>query len=158
MNYVILKKGTILLAVDVMSDSAGEEIRGLQDQCFEIVCKNMEALSSGNAIKAYQNKGTKVVENKELYKSNYGIAQFVVGILSFIGWETILVGVMLVLIGFGSSSKYYELSFIQHIGFISPGFITMVSGLFSIAASQIVKATVDNADHSYQIMMHLKSK
>lgn len=59
MFYTILKKNSDLVPVDVISDSAGEEIRSLKEQGFEIVCEKIEAASSREAIQAFESKDTK---------------------------------------------------------------------------------------------------
>ena len=162
MNYVILKKDSIVQPINIVSDSSGDEIRSLKEQGFKIVCENLEALSSGEAIKKFESNTVKTNDDIEVIKqnpqSNYAVAQLVVKILSFIGWATMFIGILLVLVGFSSATDSYNVSFMQLIAYVTPGFSVMISGLFGVALAQIVKATVDNADNSYQIMIHLKSK
>ncbi|MDN2662644.1 hypothetical protein OW492_04540 [Psychromonas sp. 14N.309.X.WAT.B.A12] len=166
MKYKILQKTTVTLAVDIMSERADEETKQLQEQGYKIVCYELEAQSASEAIDKWdlqnQIKSDNAKVNTKVYKpdyeSNYNVAQLVTTILSFIGWCTVIVGVIIIFVGFGSMAGRYNPNFFQVIIAMTPGFITIMTGLFSVACAQFLKATVDNADQTYQILKHLKLK
>lgn len=56
MNYVILQKNSITIPVDIKKDNAIEEINSLQEQEFVIVCDNLEASSTKQAINKWESK------------------------------------------------------------------------------------------------------
>ena len=156
-SYVVLKKGATKVAVDIVIETAGEEIRGLQSDGFEIVADNIQAENSQEALaKTEEVNG---VTNSEVdYQSKYKTAQFVSTLISFFGWLTLAVGILLTITGLGSGSGRYGFDIWQAIALVTPGFTTLVSGLFLVATSQVMKATVDNADHSFQILVKINQQ
>ncbi|MEZ8535972.1 hypothetical protein AB9R81_23010 [Vibrio cyclitrophicus] len=156
-SYVVLKKGATKVAVDIVIETAGEEIRGLQSDGFEIVADNIQAENSQEALaKTEEMNG---VTNSEVdYQSKYKTAQFVSMLISFFGWLTFAVGILLTITGLGSSSGRYGFDIWQAIALVTPGFTTLVSGLFLVATSQVMRATVDNADHSFQILVKINQQ
>ncbi|HHX8537345.1 TPA: hypothetical protein ACVO0U_004255, partial [Vibrio alginolyticus] len=55
-EYIILEKDDISIAVNIIEEGAGEEIRGLQKDSFTIVCESIKALSAEKAIKLWSQK------------------------------------------------------------------------------------------------------
>lgn len=158
--YVVLQKGTTKVAVDIVVETAGDEIRGLQSDGFEIIAENIEAKNSQEALaKTEKLSGvTKQTHSEVGYESKYKTAQFISKLITFFGWLTFAVGLLLTLTGFSSGSGRYGFDIWQAVAFATPGFATLVSGLFLVATSQVMKATVDNADHSYQILIKLNQQ
>jgi len=83
------------------------------------------------------------------YVSRYKTAIFVSNLVSFFGWVLVAMGVLFAVIGLYSS--------LSMIGML-PDLGTAVSGLFLVMGGQITKATVDNADHTREILQRLPER
>ncbi|WP_418641473.1 hypothetical protein ACNUDM_08295 [Vibrio chaetopteri] len=92
------------------------------------------------------------------YESKYKTAQFVSQLISGFGWFIFACGILIILIGLDSGSGRYGFNIWQAIAAATPGFVTLVSGLFLVASGQVMRATIDNADHTNQILSHLKQE
>ena len=179
MSFLIFQKGSTVAAVELMAKNTEKETRNLKERGFKTVCEDLDAHSRSEAIKRWEEKGLQTAysdsntsptaeslekgyriltsETPKTYQSNYSSAQLVVTILSIVGWFTVFIGVVLSLISMASATSLYAPSFLAVITLMSPGFITAISGIFSVAAAQFLEATVDNADHTYLILKHLES-
>lgn len=94
---------------------------------------------------------------KGAYQSEYVTARMVSKFISFLGWVVFTIGIIVVFASmasnqqsiFGDASTYLVLL---------PGLATVVSGLFLVAAGQVTRATVDNADHTREILNEIRGK
>ncbi|WP_240205261.1 hypothetical protein [Vibrio sp. CyArs1] len=150
-TYVVLEKSGIRVAVNIVSDDAGDEIRALENEGFVIVNNAIQANSKEAAIAALTRK--KTVNNPD---SNYSTAKLISSLISVIGWTVFAVGIIVLLLSLGMLGGRYGVNFWLFLSAIAPGAGTMVSGLFLVATAQVVRATVDNADNSRQILEHLQ--
>jgi len=158
-HYVILKKGNVIVAVDLVTETSGDEIRSMQADGFEIVNESTSAQNSKEAIDKYtQSLKSSSGSNTHAiaYESRYKTAKFVSQLISIFGWLTFISGVGIALFGLASGNNYYGFDLWTAIALATPGFATIVSGLFLVATGQVMRATIDNADHTYQIFTHLK--
>lgn len=134
-----LGKGLVSLGY-VRADSSEQAIARIdfvsQRQCVSSEKNNSEAMPT--------------------FDSNYKTAQLVSSFISGFGWFIFACGIFGVLIAISADSGRYGFSMAQFFAAASPGFIGLISGLFLVASAQVMRATVDNADHSYQILAHLK--
>jgi len=91
------------------------------------------------------------------YQSDYGVARKVSIFISFLGWVVFAVGVLAAFAGLvGELRSPYGNNI--SIGILLSGIGIAVSGLFLIAAGQVTRATVDNADHTREILRFLRAK
>jgi hypothetical protein len=91
------------------------------------------------------------------YNSDYGAARKVSMFISFLGWLVFAIGLIAAIGGIaaGGNSRYgNEMSLIA----MFPGIGIAVSGLFLVAGGQVTRATVDNADHTREILNLLKDR
>lgn len=109
-------------------------------------------------------------DRSEMYRSAYGTARKVSMFVSFLGWVVCVGGLLLALFGLISllqvpsldrqiqyGTQYGVIAYV-YVGALIQGFIMAVFGLFLVASGQITRATVDNADHSREILILLQSK
>ncbi|EGR1752255.1 hypothetical protein P3589_22250 [Vibrio parahaemolyticus] len=52
-EYIILEKDDISIAVDIVDDYAGDQIRGLQQDGFAVVCESTKAYTKDKALKLW---------------------------------------------------------------------------------------------------------
>jgi hypothetical protein len=84
------------------------------------------------------------------YKSGYGVTRGVCSFISFLGWLSVIVGGIIAFIaiistlqsGYGSAPMVASLT----------GVGTVFSGFMMIMGAQVTRATVDNADHTREIL------
>lgn len=91
------------------------------------------------------------------YKSKYGTARTVSIFISFLGWVVFVGGLIAAFTGMtgGLQGRYSgEVSTVA----LLPGIGMAVAGLFLVAAGQVTRATVDNADHTREILNFIKSR
>ena len=90
------------------------------------------------------------------YKSEYETARKVAMFISFLGWLLFAAGILSAFAGFASGFQdgYGGVSIIAML----PGLGIAVSGLFLVASGQVTRATVDNADHTREILALLREK
>ena len=72
------------------------------------------------------------------YRSKYGTARFVSLLVSLAGWLLFLAGLVSV--------------FRMPLLAMLPGIGVAVSGLFLVASGEVMRASVDNADHTREIL------
>jgi len=89
------------------------------------------------------------------YRSNYGVAQAISKLLSFIGWFMVVVGTGIVLVGLNNLNQNSDQTSLV-MTLLIPGVSMAISGLFLVAAAQVTQATVDNADHTREILKLLQ--
>lgn len=80
------------------------------------------------------------------YNSDYGAARGLSGFISGVGWFVVVIGILTALAGIDEGSVLA----------ILPGLGLAVSGIIVVAAGQVTRATVDNADHTREILTLLK--
>ncbi|QLE30757.1 hypothetical protein [Vibrio parahaemolyticus] len=62
-EYLILEKDDISIAVDIVDDYAGDQIRGLQQDGFAVVCESTKAYTKDKALKLWS-------ETKNIMQNN----------------------------------------------------------------------------------------
>ena len=97
-----------------------------------------------------------IARTKHLYDSEYKVATAIAFFLSFAGWVLVIAGTIFTLWGISVSSEVSK--DIPFMVASLPGIGIAVCGLVLIAAAQVTKATVDNADHTREILKLLKNK
>jgi len=85
------------------------------------------------------------------YKTSTGIATFV----SFLGWITILISVVLIGMGVYDSMKFRDFSPMALLA-IAPMFGIFIAGLFLVISGQITRATLNNTNYSKQMLDIMK--
>ena len=100
--------------------------------------------------------GTSGKSEKVAYHSNYEVARAVAQFISFLGWIVFGIGIIAaVVILVDAQSRYGGgISILSML----PGFGIAISGVFLVAAGQVTRATVDNADHTREILNYIKEK
>lgn len=89
-------------------------------------------------------------------QSAYGTARFVSFFISFLGWVAFVVGIIAAFASMGSLQLKYGAG--VSVLALLPGLGISISGLFLVAAGQVTRATVDNADNTRQILDLLRGK
>lgn len=84
-------------------------------------------------------------------QTHYSVARGFASLLTAAGW--IQAGIGAVTILYGVSHGGYE-----GIGSALVGAVLIVGGLLSVAAAQVTRATVDNADHTREILFVLRRR
>ena len=101
--------------------------------------------------------GTKVAIEKTEEKiefSDYGVARVIAKIIAFMGWIMIVLG--LIDIGYAGVHIHGTKNIDVILVIALPGIGMIITGLFLIVAGQITRATVNNAGHTRQILLHLR--
>lgn len=93
--------------------------------------------------------------SKDIYSSKYSTAIGVSKFISFLGWLTFVGGIIVLLIDISQSSKYGGEVVIATL---FPSIGICICGLFLVAAGQVTRATVDNADHTREILTLLRNQ
>ena len=95
-------------------------------------------------------------EEKEIEFSDYGVARIIAKIIAFMGWTMFVLG--FVVIGYAvvhiDGTKNIDVILV----IVLPGIGMVITGLFLIVAGQITRATVNNATHTKQILLHLRRR
>ena len=86
-------------------------------------------------------------KNSFQYRSNYGTARGVSGFIAFIGWLVVFAGFIGIFLAIDTG-----------VSALMFGLGTVISGLFLVMGAQVTQATVDNADHSREILNLLSQK
>jgi len=127
----------------------GRQMRGMKDAI--IIAYNKRA-PDGEKVQRY------VEPPVAEYESDYKTARGIASLISFLGWVSVAIGVILALTIFiGLSSQRYGVAESIFISLL-PSIGLVISGLFLVAAGQVTRATVDNADHTREILIHLKNQ
>ncbi len=100
---------------------------------------------------------TSSVKSTGAYQSNYGVARKISKFLSFIGWLVFAIGVVFSLAGLASGAQSPYGGSVTLLALL-PGIGISISGLFLVAAAQVTRATVDNADHTREILNIIREK
>lgn len=90
--------------------------------------------------------------------THYGTAKGVSTFLAFVGWLLFAAGIIAALIGFNSFNGPYGMVDITTILMTLPGLGFAFSGLLMVASAQVVKATVENADNTREILVLLQEQ
>ena len=91
------------------------------------------------------------------YRSEYETARKVSMFISFLGWVVFAGGVIAAFAGMASGLQSRYSGGVSILA-VLPGLGIAVSGLFLVAAGQATRATVDNADHTREILSLLREK
>jgi len=99
------------------------------------------------------------ITNKEtaVYRSKYETARKVSMFISFIGWVVFVGGIIAAFSGMASGLQSRYGGGVSILAFL-PGLGIAVYGLFLVAAGQVTRATVDNADHTREILGLMRDK
>jgi len=92
---------------------------------------------------------------KPVYESEYRAARAISSLLSFVGWLLFVAGIIAALQGVSVAWRVPEFSVLT---MAIPGIGISLGGLVAVAAAQVTRATVDNADHTREILVLLKGK
>lgn len=127
-------------------------LRGEQELYFEA---SLEPLGL-NCEEPSEEFEAQLVGSTHDYKTEYGVARFMLRITSFAGWVLVIIGAFIsaIAIANGMRSGGSPLSFMAAL----PGVGATIVGLLVVMVAQITQATVDNADHSREIMNFLYGK
>ena len=99
--------------------------------------------------------GTEITsEEEEIEFSDYGVARVIAKIIAFMGWIMFVLG--FVVIGYAAVHIDGTKNIDVILVIVLPGIGMIITGLFLIVAGQITRATVNNASHTKQILLHLR--
>ncbi len=99
--------------------------------------------------------GTEITtEEDEIEFSDYGVARVIAKIIAFMGWIMFVLG--FVVIGYAAVHIDGTKNIDVILVIVLPGIGMIITGLFLIVAGQITRATVNNASHTKQILLHLR--
>ncbi|MDO3380253.1 PDZ domain-containing protein [Geoalkalibacter halelectricus] len=87
----------------------------------------------------------------ELYQTKYGVTLALCSLFSFVGWAIVFLGFLAAFAGFASEGRFSLMVVLPMLG-------VSVTGFFIIMGAQVTRATVDNADHTREILKALRSK
>lgn len=91
------------------------------------------------------------------FTSAYRTAGAVSGFVSALGWTQVVVGLVSFVIALGGrESGGFET--MTHIGQFVIGAVLCVGGMLQVAAAQVIRATVDTADYSREMLAVLHSR
>ncbi|HFQ5018332.1 TPA: hypothetical protein ACGUP9_004422 [Vibrio vulnificus] len=164
-NYQLFKNASRIEAVNMNQFTARDDVQdllagGFISLGFVMASSQEDAISKENTASPTES----VIDNPKseqipniAYESKYKTAQLVSKIISGFGWFIFTLGIIGLLMSLGAGNTRFGFSMSQFIAVAAPGFVALISGLFLVAAGQVMKATVDNADHTYQIFSHLKN-
>ncbi|EHI9302748.1 hypothetical protein J9097_004401 [Vibrio vulnificus] len=160
-NYQLFKNASRIEAVNMNQFTARDDVQdlladGFMSLGFVMASSQEDAISKENTASPTGNPKSEQTPNIA-YESNYKTAQLVSKIISGFGWFIFSLGIIGLLMSLGAGNTRYGFIMSQFIAAAAPGFVALISGLFLVAAGQVMKATVDNADHTYQIFSHLKN-
>jgi hypothetical protein len=91
--------------------------------------------------------------SRPLYVSEYKVARAISSFLSITGWLVVIAGVIVALRGLFVSSQIPDFTSAE---LALPGVGIVIGGLVLVATGQFTRATVDNADHTREILKLLK--
>jgi len=92
-------------------------------------------------------------KGKVHYKTDYGVARGICSLVAVFGWVLVIGGFIVAFVSLGGGSSRYGGGF--SLITMLPGLGTVVSGFIMIMGSQVTRATVDNADHTREILAAL---
>lgn len=96
----------------------------------------------------------KTASDAELYVSQYSAARVFLKFTEFVGWVVAAIGLVLVFLEIQSSVRPdYAGTLLETI---TLSFCVFVIGVALITSGQLTRATVDNADHTREILKILK--
>lgn len=89
------------------------------------------------------------------FHNKYGSAKAISFFISFLGWAGFVGGIIAAIIGINKGNRYDQMPYMV---ILLPGIITAISGLFLVATGQVVRALVDNANHTREILHIIKNR
>ena len=94
--------------------------------------------------------------NNDGYKTKYGVAHGVSNLTCYFGWGLVIIGAIVTLVSIvnGIKSQYGGLSLFDTLS----GIGITVTGFLLIMGAQITLATIDNADHTREILKTINTK
>ena len=147
----------------VMAESEGNEKRALKliDQMLKDYpdAKEAELAKDVRFRINYKDAGVKRNSNTSL-KTEYGTARTIIDFMSFFGWVPIALGSLVGFIGFTLSFADSELAPEALVGIpiIIASVFGAISGTFMLANAQLLRTSIDHADHSREILELLRKK
>ncbi|MDA3862045.1 MAG: hypothetical protein PF445_12560 [Melioribacteraceae bacterium] len=129
-----------------------EEIEDSFDSCWKCGTEH-SGVSSNNPqeLKGKKDKTTKDIQAPEKYISTYGTTRTITKLLSFLGWLNIVLGLLISLIVAIKSPLFNWSTLLPAVG-------GLIIGLHLVISGQIIRATVDSADNTGQILTLLKNR
>lgn len=126
--------------------------------------KNMDRTTDSKEIGVYKDEIKEQIDNfnkvhgvknsnQNENESLYGTAIIVSWLMSFIGWISFAVGLLIVIVGVSSlGTKPWP----YNNALLILGASLVLSGLFLVASAQVTRAVVDTADNTRKIFEYLK--
>jgi hypothetical protein len=145
-NAVLVAKKTGFALAEIVVARVGQHLNF--EATLEPLGLNCEEISVESA--------TSVNKSIYEYQTEYSVSRIVSFIVSFVGWVVVLVGSIVVFSAVTSDAKTIggALSMVA----ILPGVGAVIAGFVLILWAQILRAAVDNADHTREIMKLLYRK
>ena len=158
--FAILQKSDIQIAVNLNKENAQNDLESLRLEGYKVIIEEVDAEDSSDALqKAKLLNMTKSKTKATVeYQSKYKTGLVIANIIAVIGWFMVVIGIENMLAGSVKTLDQYIWSYGIMFNAMLPGFTIFFSGLFSIASSQVIKATADNADNTHRIYQHLKGE
>lgn len=150
-RYVVLEKEDIKVAVDIETDTSGQEISELKSEGFVITAQSIQADSTEAAIAQSMNTKANVSPD-----SIYRMARRISLLISWGGWIVFGVGIVVLILGLNALGGPFGGVLLFALSQAMPGAGIMILGLLMVAAAQMLNATVDTADNSRRILEHLQ--
>ncbi len=88
-------------------------------------------------------------QQQEIVHQGYGVASFIIMVLSVIGWLAVAGGVIFFFMSLGATGKYGESGLIL----VLPSFGVIIAGLITVASAQITRAMIDTANYTREMLM-----
>ena len=121
---------------------------------YSLSYRDLEEIMSEISKTTKSNK----IDSGNLYQSEYETARVISKFMSFIGWLFFAAGIFSSAFAGTVSSLQSDYNGGTIILALLPGLGLTVSGLFLVAAGQVTRATVDNADHTREILRVIRKK
>ncbi|HCH1011445.1 TPA: hypothetical protein NKP47_005310 [Vibrio parahaemolyticus] len=159
-KYEILRKGNHVAAVELNCAESEEKIYAYKSQRFIAQRVEIEAESEEQAINIFSqnNAETLQVASAKEVSSNYSTGKKVYSFVEGVGWLLVVLGALFTIAILAQLGSAYSISAVTVISGIIPGLGLALGGLLSIAAAQVMKATIATAENSQKILEQLSIK
>jgi len=119
----------------------------------QILLQALPAERLGFLCESKDNSKPPAKKHRPTYTSDYGIARTVAGIISTFGWILVVVGVFVTVVPLLGGNARFSVAWFA----MMPGLGTVASGFLMIMGAQVTQATVDNADHTREILAEMRA-
>ena len=143
--FFILKKGHLIVAVSIMSKDASERIKKLENDGYKIISDNFAAYNEKHAVNRWLKSTTSLK-----YKTTILVSTLII----FLGCGISLSGIITFIAAIEHIQKTYTETLLEII-LISPGILLFIFGLLLITLGELVRATIDNANNTLNILNKL---